>query len=163
MSTSFRSPSIGVAFALGVTLASCADSSATDPTRTGGRCPVSAAALSGFFGCVDVTGVVLDSTGAPGRFIEVDFVASSHGTFPRLDSMVTAPSGRFRARFVVGPLPGLEESSAVSLDGWVRYRIPDPLSSYHPSGVVDSVEARLEFVRSTAMPRRYEMTLRMRQ
>ena len=162
MPTSFRSQGMGVALALSVTLVSCRDDSATDPTRAGGRCPVTPSSLSGFFGCVDVTGVVLDSTGAPAQFIEVDFVAASNATFPRLDSMVTAPSGRFRARFVVGPLPGLEESNAVSLDGWVRYRIPDPLSSYRPSGVVDSVEARLEFVRSSAMPRRYEMTLRMR-
>jgi hypothetical protein len=162
MSPSFRSHFTSVALALGMTLVSCRDASAPDPTLVGGRCPVTAAALSGFFGCVDVTGVILDSLGAPAHFPEVEFVASSHATFPQLDSMVVAPTGRFRARFVVGPLPGFEESGSVSLDGWLRYRIPDLLSSYRPSGVVDSVEARLEFVRASAMPRRYEMTLRMR-
>lgn len=164
MPPSFPFPRIGVALAFvgGVTLLSCRDTSAPDPTRSGGRCPVTAAALSGFFGCVDVTGVILDAAGEPARFPEVEFVASSHATYPQLDSMVVASNGRFRARFVVGPLPGFEESDVVALDGWLRFRIPDLLSSYRPSGVVDSVAARLEFVRSSAMPRRYEMTLRMR-
>ena len=147
--------------AAGVLLLACRNSTDPDALRLGDRCPVTVASLSGFFGCVEVEGMVLDSAGKPTRFPELEFAATSLGTFPRLDSMVVASDGRFRVRVVVGPLPGFEESDGVTLDGWLRFRIPDLLSSYYPSGVVDSVPARLEFVKSSRAPRRYEMTLRM--
>lgn len=141
-------------------LASCHDAAGPDVTREGDPCPAHVSSLSGFFGCVDVVGRVVDASGKAVVPPDVQLLRPDHTQFEERVSMVLDEDGNFRARFVVGPLPSEgSERERLTLPVRLYYtRAQPPISSY--AEPYDSLALDATFVSPFATPYRYHVTLR---
>lgn len=141
-------------------LVACRDPAGPDVSRSGDLCPVTPSSIAGFFGCVEITGQLLDAEGRPVGSPEIRMLRAGRDQFQDRQVLHTDSSGRFRVRFLAGPLPDLPDATVrVTLPVKVFYTRASPMHlSYHEP--YDSLALNATFVRSSERPYRYEVSLR---